>query len=149
MHKYSRLACRVRWKDKWLLTKLWLPWYYLNLHLAKIYWQSSDRIFHMIASIHFSTQNTESLNIVNDHFLKAEFLLLSLERASGGIGLRVNAGKTYIFFNQRGDISPLKDDSLKLVQKFIYLGSWVSSTTNDINTWPAKTWTAIDSLSVI
>ena len=52
-------------------------------------------------------------------------------------------------FNQRGDISTLKSDSLKLVDKFTYFGSSVSSTENDINTRLAKAWTAIDSLSVI
>ena len=52
-------------------------------------------------------------------------------------------------FNQRGDISTLNGSSLKLVDKFTYLGSSVSSTETDINTRLAKTWTAIDRLSVI
>ena len=38
--------------------------------------------------------------------------------------------------------------SLKLVERFIYLGSSVSSTDKDINLWLAKAWTAIDGLSV-
>ena len=46
-------------------------------------------------------------------------------------------------FNQRCDISTLNGSSLKLVDKFTYLGSSVSST--DI----AKSWTATDRLSVI
>ena len=41
------------------------------------------------------------------------------------------------------------DGSLKLVDKFTYLGSSVSSSENDINTHLAKAWTAIDRLSVI
>ena len=54
-------------------------------------------------------------------------LLHSLERAAAGIGLHVNADKTeYICFNQRGDISTLNGSSLKLVNKFTYLGSSVS-----------------------
>ena len=52
-------------------------------------------------------------------------------------------------FNQRGDISTLNGSSLKLVDKFTYLGSSVSSTETDINMWLAKAWTAIDRLSVI
>ena len=52
-------------------------------------------------------------------------------------------------FNQTGDISTLNGSSLKLVDKFAYLGSSVSSTETDINTRLAKTWTAIDSQSVI
>ena len=39
--------------------------------------------------------------------------------------------------------------SLKLVDKFTFLGSSVSSTGTDINTWLAKSWTAINRLSVI
>ena len=52
-------------------------------------------------------------------------------------------------FNQIGDISTLGDSSLKLVDKFTYLGSSVSSTEKDIDTQLTKTWTAIDRLSVI
>ena len=55
----------------------------------------------------------------------------------------------YICFNQRGDISTLNCSSLKLVDKFTYLGSSVSSTKKDINTQLAKPWTAIDRLPVI
>ena len=83
---------------------------------------------------------------------EAESLLYSLEKAAGGIGLHFNADKTeYTCFNrnQKGDISTLKSGSLKLVEKFTYLGNSISSTGNDINTRLAKAWTAIDRLSVI
>ena len=52
-------------------------------------------------------------------------------------------------FNQAGDISTLDGTSLKLVDKFTYLGSSVSSTKKDIDTRQTKAWTAIDKLSVI
>ena len=52
-------------------------------------------------------------------------------------------------FNQTGDISTLNGSSLKLGDKFTYLGSSVSSNETDINMRLAKAWTAIDSLSVI
>ena len=52
-------------------------------------------------------------------------------------------------FNQTGDISTLDGSSLKLVNKFIYLGSSVSSTEKDFDTRLTKAWTAIDKLSVI
>ena len=81
---------------------------------------------------------------------QAEILLHSLEWAAAGIGLHVNTDKTeYMCFNQRGDISTLNGSSLKLVDKFTYLGSGVLSTKTDINMLLAKTWTAIDRLSVI
>ena len=52
-------------------------------------------------------------------------------------------------FNQTGNISTLNGSTLKLVDKFPYLESSVSSTETDINTQLAKAWTANDSLSVI
>ena len=65
---------------------------------------------------------------------QAETLLHSLERASTGIGLHVNAHKTeYMHYNQTGDISTLDGTSLKLVDKFTYPGSSVSSIEKDIN----------------
>ena len=39
--------------------------------------------------------------------------------------------------------------SLKLVDKFTDLGSSVTSTEKDIDTWLTKAWTAIDRLSII
>ena len=81
---------------------------------------------------------------------QAETQLHSLEQAAAGIGLHVNAHKTeYMRFNQTGNISTLNGSPLKLVDKFTYLGSCVSSTETDINTRQAKAWTAIDSFPVI
>ena len=81
---------------------------------------------------------------------QAETLLHSLEWAAAGIGLHVNAYKTeYICFNQTGDISTLDGTSLKLVDKFTYLGSNVSSTKKKIDMQLMKAWTAINKLSII
>ena len=54
----------------------------------------------------------------------------------------------YMCFNQTGDISTQNGSTLKLVDKFTYLGSSVASTETDIDTRLAKAWTAIDRLSV-
>ena len=54
-----------------------------------------------------------------------------------------------MFCNQTGDITILDGASLKLVDKFTYLGSSVSSTERDIDTRLTKAWTAIDRLSII
>ena len=79
-----------------------------------------------------------------------ETLLHSLERAAAGIGLHVNAHKTeFMCFNQKSDISTLDGTSQKLVDKFTYLGSSVSSTKKDIDTRLRKAWTTIDRLSII
>ena len=55
----------------------------------------------------------------------------------------------YMCFNQTGDFSTLGSSSLKLVDKFTYLGSSVSSTETDIDTRLTKAWTAIYKLSVV
>ena len=81
---------------------------------------------------------------------QAETLLHSLERAAAGIDLHVNAHKTeYMCYNQTGNITTLDGASLRLVDKFTYLGSSVSSTENNIDTRLTKAWTAIDRLSII
>ena len=81
---------------------------------------------------------------------QAETLLHSLERAAAGIGLHVNAHKMeYMCLNQTGDISTWSGSSLKLVDKFTYVGSSVSSTETEITTRLAKAWTAFGRLSVI
>ena len=81
---------------------------------------------------------------------QAETVLHSLKRAAAGIGLHVNAHKTeYMCYNQTGNISTLDGTSLKLVDRFTYLGSSVSSTEKDIGTRLTKAWTAIDRLSII
>ena len=94
--------------------------------------------------------NADEIVLLVNTPAQAETLLHSLERAAAGIGLHVNAHKTeYECFNERSDISALNGSSLKLVEKFPYLGRSVSSTEIDINMWLAKVWTAIDRLSVI
>ena len=104
----------------------------------------------------YPAQTITDADYVNDIVLLAnalawaETLLHGLEWAAASIGLYVNADKTeYMCFNQRGDISTLDSTSLKLVDKFTYLGSSVSSTEKYINMWLAKAWTAINRLSVI
>ena len=52
-------------------------------------------------------------------------------------------------YNQTGDIPTLDGTHFKLLDKFTYLGSNVSSTEEGINTRLTKAWTAIDRLSII
>ena len=81
---------------------------------------------------------------------QAETLLHSLERAARGIGLHVNAHKTeYMCYNQTGEISTVDGTPLKLLDKFTYLGSSVSSTEKDIDTRLTKAWKANNRLSII
>ena len=70
--------------------------------------------------------------------------------AAADIGLHVNAHETkFMCFYQKGDMSQLDGTSQKLVDKFTYQGSSVSSTEKDIDTRLTKAWTAIDRLSII
>ena len=83
----------------------------------------------------YPTQTITDYVLLANTPAQAETLLHGLERTAVGIGLHVNANKTeYMCFNQRGNISTLNGGSLKLVDKFIDLGSSVSSTEKDINT---------------
>ena len=89
----------------------------------------------------YPTKTITDANYTNDIALlanaptQAGTLLHSLEQAAAGIGLHVNVHKMeYMCFNQTGDISTLNSSSLKLVDKFTYLGSSVSSTETNINT---------------
>ena len=91
--------------------------------------------------------NTDDIALLTNTPNQAETLLHSLERATAGIGLHVNAPKTeYMCYNQTGEID---GTSLKLVDKFPYLGSSVSSTEKDIDTRLTKAWTAINRPSII
>ena len=65
---------------------------------------------------------------------QVESLLHSRKQAVRGIGLHVNADKTkYMCFTQKGDTSTLNSGSLKLEDKFIYLGSSISFTESGVN----------------
>ena len=78
----------------------------------------------------YSEQTITDADYVDDIALlanapnRAETVLYNLELAAAGIGFHVNAHKTeYMGFNQTGDISTLNGSSLKLVDKFTYLGT--------------------------
>ena len=92
---------------------------------------------------------TDDIALLANAPTQAKTLLHSLEWAAASIGLHVNAHKTeHMCFNQTGDISTLNGSALKLVDKFTYLGSSVSSTKTDIDMWLAKAWTAIGYMEV-
>ena len=80
------------------------------------------------------TDYADDIKLLVNTLTQTEFLLHSPKQAADGISLYVNVDKMeYMCFNQKGDISTLNDSSLKLVYKFTYLGSSISSTENDIN----------------
>ena len=93
---------------------------------------------------------TDDIGLLANTPAQAKSLWHSLERAAGSIGFHVNAHKTeYMCLNQTGNISTLNSSSLKLVDKFTYLGSGVSSTDTDISMRLTKAWTVIDKIEVM
>ena len=97
-----------------------------------------------------SSYYTDDIALLTNTTTRAESLLHSLKRATGGIGLHVNADKIeYVCFNQRDDITKQNGVSLKLMNKFTYIGSSALSTETVIITPVGKAETSIDRLSVI
>ena len=81
---------------------------------------------------------------------ETESLLHSLEKATGYISHSVNANKTKCMcLNREEAIYNIICSPLKLVDQFMYLGSGISFTENDVNIRPAKVWTAIERISII
>ena len=82
--------------------------------------------------------------------IQSEPLLHSRKQTAGSNDQYVNANKTeYMCFKQKGAISTLSGESLKLVDKFTYLDSNISSTENGVNIRSAKAWNAVDRQSII
>ena len=87
----------------------------------------------------------DNIALLENTPIQAESLLHSLEQITGGIGLHRNSDETkYMCFHREGAIS-----TLKLVDKFTYLGSSISSIESDIKMCLAKALTAIHKLSII
>ena len=70
----------------------------------------------------------DDLALLRNTPVQAGFLLHSLEQAARSIGLYVNANKTkFMYFRQKEAISIQSSKPLKLVDKFTYLSSNISS----------------------
>ena len=111
-----------------------------NFTLAKT--RSKRYLAQTITDAHYA----DNIELLANTPAQDKSLLKSLEKAAGGISLHISAGKReYPSFNknQKGDISTLKSGSLKLVDKFTFLRSTVSSSESDINTQLAKAWISI------
>ena len=76
----------------------------------------------------------ETIVLLANTLAQAESLHHILEQAAGSIGFHMNANKTeYMCFKREGAIATLSHRPLKLVEKFTYLGSNISSTETDVN----------------
>ena len=74
-----------------------------------------------------------------------------VETSAKQIGLHINNSKTeYIKFNQgEGDLNALNGESLKNVDDFLYLGSWIDCCSKDVNVIIGKAWSALHKLDTI
>ena len=97
----------------------------------------------------FRRNYSDDMELLANTPTQAKSLLHCLEQAVGGIGLYVNANKTELVRFNREYISMQNGGPLKLIDKFMYLCSNVSSTESDVNLHQAKVRTAIDRLSII
>ena len=89
---------------------------------------TKERSRRYLAQIITDVDYADDIALLANSPAQAETLRHSLERAAVGIGLHANTDETeYMCFNQRGDISTLNGSSLKLVDKFAYLASSISS----------------------
>ena len=80
-----------------------------------------------------SADYPDDIALLTNTSTQAETQLHCLEWAAACTGLHINGHKMeYIWFNQTGEIFILKGSSLKLVDKFTYQGSRVSSIETDI-----------------
>ena len=93
----------------------------------------------------------DDIPLVSDTIEKAQLLLLRVEIAAESVGLRVNEKKTeYISYNQyESEIITLTGKQLKCVEDFKYLGSWINTSENDINTRIGLAWEAAKKMDII
>ena len=94
----------------------------------------------------------DDIALLSNALEQAQQLLLQLQSAAIQIGLHINESKTeYIALNQntKKDIKTQSGKALGSVDNFLYLGSWVMSCEQDINTRIAKAWAALNKLNKI
>jgi len=92
----------------------------------------------------------DDIALLSDKCSDAEKMLHLLEYAAEKIGLKVNAKKTeYINYNHQGTIKTIKNQQLKNVDNFVYLGSNIASTEKDVDMRIAKAWSVVKKLTTI
>jgi len=94
----------------------------------------------------------DDLAILSNYITDGSSLLHCLEKAASEVGLYINYKKTeFLCYNQyhSGTIKSMKNENIKAVQDFTYLGSSIASTKKDIEIRLGKAWSALNKLDVI
>ena len=125
----------------------------VNTHMPEIF---SYFIRHPLSKLIPTNKRNENNIHLNNFkiYIRASFKYTSSGWSSAtkpgarDIGLFLNTDKTgFMRFNQDSFISSLNSKPLKLVDLLTYLGSYISSTKNNVNKRLDKVWTAIDRLT--
>ena len=107
-----------------------------------------------VKSVHFSdVEFADDIGLVADSIADMQSILTKVESAANAVGLYLNVGKTkYMTANLIGPDVPILANSGNRIEKkdnFLYLGSWIKNTENDIKVRKAKAWAACHKLKRI
>ena len=93
----------------------------------------------------------DDIALISDTAEKACELLLATERECKNIGLHLNSKKTKVMTFNIPDtsFSTMNNDEIEKVSDFKYLGSWMSSTEQDIKVRRALAWNALHKMSKV
>ena len=93
----------------------------------------------------------DDIALLSDTASKASDLLLATERECRKIGLHLNSKKTKVMALNIPDATflSMNNDEVEKVSDFKYLGSWVSSTEQDIKVRRALAWNALHKMSKV
>ena len=101
----------------------------------------------------------DDIALISDHIEQARELLLSVERESKKVGLRINTGKTkYMYYNIEEEFEIAIADGTKIEQAIVkstgkqdfkYLGSWVDTTYEDMRIRKGSAWSAMNKMDTM
>ena len=99
------------------------------------------------------TDLADDIALISSRIADAEILLNSLESAANCVGLYLDESKTeYLTINENEPLNSVKTVSgftLKKVDDYKYLGSFISSSDKDLKIRKALAWTACNKLHKI
>ena len=99
------------------------------------------------------TDFADDIALISQSLEHVQDLLQSLEQASNGVGLYLNETKTECLnrclSNADLVVKTLRGSALKMVEDYVYLGSFISSSEKDFNTRKGMAWSACNDMHKI
>ena len=99
------------------------------------------------------TDFADDIALISQSLEHVQDLLQSLEQASNGVGLYLNETKTECLNRCLSNadllVKTLSGSSLKMVEDYVYLGSFISSSEKDFNTRKGMAWSACNDMHQI